>query len=130
MKIQNINVNLAQMQEGELQKSFEKELKRVIESFIDDKTDLKKKRKIQINLEFSVYEERGLIVTSDIKTTIPKKSIQPTLIAAVKSVPGIYNFTESYPKKQISGQISFEDIIQEEIHKDNILSMYDDVQEN
>ena len=50
MKIQNINVNLSEIQDGELQKNFEKELKKVIESFLEEKADLRLARKIQINL--------------------------------------------------------------------------------
>lgn len=129
MKIQNINVNLSEIQDGELQKNFEKELKKVIESFLEEKADLRLTRKIQINLQFNIYEEKGMLVTSDIKTTIPKKSIRPTLIAAIKNVPGNYSFIETNSKKHISGQISFEDI-QNEMREDNILTIYDEIAEN
>ena len=129
MKIQNINVNLSEIQDGELQKNFEKELKKVIESFLEEKADLRLTRKIQINLQFNIYEEKGMLVTSDIKTTIPKKSIRPTLIAAIKNVPGNYSFVETNSKKHISGQISFEDI-QSELSEDNVLTLYDEIAEN
>ena len=129
MKIQNINVNLSEIQDGELQKNFEKELKKVIESFLEEKADLRLARKIQINLQFNIYEEKGMLVTSDIKTTIPKKSIRPTLIAAIKNVPGNYSFIETNSKKRISGQISFEDI-QSEMSEDNVLMLYDEIAEN
>jgi len=129
MKIQNINVNLSEIQDGELQKNFEKELKKVIESFLEEKADLRLTRKIQINLQFNIYEEKGMLVTSDIKTTIPKKSIRPTLIAAIKNVPGNYSFVETNSKKHISGQISFEDI-QNEMSEDNVLTLYDEIAEN
>ena len=129
MKIQNINVNLSEIQDGELQKNFEKELKKVIESFLEEKADLRLTRKIQINLQFNIYEEKGMLVQSDIKTTIPKKSIRPTLIAAIKNVPGNYSFVETNSKKHISGQISFEDI-QSEMSEDNVLMLYDEIAEN
>ena len=129
MKIQNINVNLSEIQDGELQKNFEKELKKVIESFLEEKADLRLTRKIQINLQFNIYEEKGMLVTSDIKTTIPKKSIRPTLIAAIKNVPGNYSFIETNSKKHISGQISFEDI-QSEMGEDNVLTLYDEIAED
>jgi len=129
MKIQNINVNLSEIQDGELQKNFEKELKKVIESFLEEKADLRLTRKIQINLQFNIYEEKGMLVTSDIKTTIPKKSIRPTLIAAIKNVPGNYSFIETNSKKHISGQISFEDI-QSEMSEDNVLTLYDEIAED
>ena len=129
MKIKNINVNLSEIQDGELQKNFEKELKKVIESFLEEKADLRLARKIQINLQFNIYEEKGMLVQSDIKTTIPKKSIRPTLIAAIKNVPGNYSFVETNSKKHISGQISFEDI-QSEMSEDNVLMLYDEIAEN
>ena len=129
MKIQNINVNLSEIQDGELQKNFEKELKKVIESFLEEKADLRLTRKIQINLQFNIYEEKGMLVTSDIKTTIPKKSIRPTLIAAVKNVPGNYSFIETNSKRRISGQVSFGEIM-EENNKGNIVHMYDEIAED
>lgn len=129
MKIQNINVNLSEFQDGELQKNFEKELKKVIESFLEEKADLRLTRKIQINLQFNIYEEKGMLVTSDIKTTIPKKSIRPTLIAAIKNVPGNYSFIETNSKRRISGQVSFEEIM-EENNKGNIVHMYDEIAED
>jgi hypothetical protein len=129
MKIQNINVNLSEIQDGELQKNFEKELKKVIESFLEEKADLRLARKIQINLQFNIYEDKGMLVTSDIKTTIPKKSIRPTLIAAIKNVPGNYSFVETNSKKHISGQISFGDI-RSEMSEDNVLILYDEIAEN
>ena len=129
MKIQNINVNLSEIQDGELQKNFEKELKKVIESFLEEKADLRLARKIQINLQFNVYEEKGMLVQSDIKTTIPKKSIRPTFIAAIKNVPGNYSFIETNSKRRISGQVSFEEIM-EENNKGNIVHMYDEIAED
>nr|DAW67221.1 MAG TPA: hypothetical protein [Caudoviricetes sp.] len=129
MKIQNINVNLSEFQDGELQKNFEKELKKVIESFLEENSDLRLARKIQINLQFNIYEEKGMLVQSDIKTTIPKKSIRPTLIAAIKNVPGNYSFIETNSKRRISGQVSFEEIM-EENNKGNIVHMYDEIAED
>ena len=129
MKIQNINVSLSEFQDGELQKNFEKELKKVIESFLEEKADLRLARKIQINLQFNIYEEKGMLVTSDIKTTIPKKSIRPTLIAAIKNVPGNYSFVETNIKKHISGQISFGDI-RSEMSEDNVLKLYAEIAED
>ena len=70
-----------------------------------------------------------MLVQSDILTTIPKKSIRPTLIAAIKNVPGNYSFVETNSKKHISGQISFEDI-QSEMSEDNVLMLYDEIAEN
>ena len=129
MKIQNIDLSLEKMQDGKLQNCFEKEMKKVIESFVDENINTKDDRKIQITLKFSIFDNKEILVASDIKTTIPKKQIASSTIAAIKTIQDNYKFTERKDRKQIlDGQIDFEDIIRDEIDKENILSMYEDTQ--
>ncbi len=124
MKIQNIDLSLEKMQDGKLQNCFEKEMKKVIESFVDENINTKDDRKIQITLKFSIFDNKEILVASDIKTTIPKKQIASSTIAAIKTIQDNYKFTERKDRKQIlDGQIDFEDIIRDEIDKENILSI-------
>mgnify|MGYP000929756657 CR=1 FL=1 len=102
----------------------EKEMKKVIESFVDENINTKDDRKIQITLKFSIFDNKEILVASDIKTTIPKKQIASSTIAAIKTIQDNYKFTERKDRKQIlDGQIDFEDIIRDEIDKENILSI-------
>lgn len=119
MQVTNVQINLSKFQFGELQKKFNEELAKVVQSFLDTSIDLDAKRKIDISF---VIEKIGedLIVKSVIGSKIPKRNTRPTYLSLqrIGNSKKIHVIENNFCK-ELDGQISIYDLLNNENIYDN-----------
>lgn len=74
-------ISISTLAGGAVQERFEEELQKVLQNIMDPNTDWKKRRKIQLNVEFDPNEEREFsTINCNVKSTLaPQKTVSSGL---------------------------------------------------
>lgn len=106
--------SILEMANGAITEQVGIEVEKIIENILDPNTDLKKKRTLQLKVEFSPSQERDRVdidVTAQSKLQ-PYNSVRTTLCVGIDSSTGEVQAAEMVP--QVTGQLNFNGTEQEE----------------
>ena len=106
--------SILEMASGAILEQSNIEFKKIIDNILDPNTDPKKKRTLQITVDFTPSQERDRIdidVTAKSKLQ-PYNSVRTTVCVGVDSATGEVQAVEMVP--QIPGQMNFDGTTQEE----------------
>lgn len=107
-------VELQSILGGALQEKFNKSFERVIDNLQDVNTSFKVKRKISITLDFVQNENRDDVkVDVNVVEKLAPQAPMETAFSIGKDLKTGEMYAEEYGK-QIKGQMSFDDIVQQE----------------
>lgn len=106
--------SILEMAQGAIMEQVNMEVGKIVDNILDPNTDAKKKRQLNLVVDFAPSADRStVVITVTAKSKLlPNNSIQTTLYVGADSSTGEVQAVEMVP--QIPGQQSFSGEIQEE----------------
>lgn len=106
--------SILEMAQGAIMEQVNMEVGKIVDNILDPNTDAKKKRQLNLVVDFAPSADRStVVITATAKSKLlPNNSIQTTLFVDADSRTGEVQAVEMVP--QIPGQQSFSGEVQEE----------------
>lgn len=106
--------SILEMAQGAIMEQVNMEVGKIVDNILDPNTDAKKKRQLNLVVDFAPSADRStVVITATAKSKLlPNNSIQTTLYVGADSRTGEVQAVEMVP--QIPGQQSFSGEVQEE----------------
>lgn len=106
--------SILEMAKGAIMEQVNIEVGKIVDNILDPNTDPKKKRTLQLTVDFAPTQDRSQVsINATAKSKLqPNNSVQTTIYVGADSSTGEIQAIEMAP--QVPGQQSFDEAIQEE----------------